>query len=148
MPFDHFILDHLEQALKWVVCHFCRTTASKWTKKKLEKKSSSRKKFDFFGNSHFLPLELFPSSKCLPYTIEISSTDILCFRIVLNTIYTSRLVKSNLSCPSLSLWLIYLSVMMIYLMDCHRFIILHRYSQYIRQASGLKHTIWFFHNIS
>ena len=119
---------------------FLLTTASIWTKKKLEGKSLSGKKFDFFGNSHFLRLKLFSSSKCLPDT----SNDILCFRIVLNTIYTFRLVKSNLSCPSLSLWLIYLSVMMIYLMDCHRFIILHRYSQYIRQASGLKHTIWFF----
>ena len=47
------ILNDLEQALKWVFCHFCRTTASIWTK------SLSEKKFDFFGYSNFFPLELF-----------------------------------------------------------------------------------------
>ena len=55
------ILHDLEQALKWVVCHLCRTSSSIWTKKKFEVKSSRGKKFDFFGDSNLFPVEPFSS---------------------------------------------------------------------------------------
>ena len=60
MLFYHFILHHLEQALKWEVCHSCSTFASIWTKKNWRKKVWRFKLFSaltFFLNPMECPFQ-------------------------------------------------------------------------------------------
>ena len=86
MLFHHFILHHLEQALKWVVCHSCSTSRSIWTKKILVEKSLRGKKFEFFGDSNVFR-SIFSS------LLGLSSFKLFCF-------LKSNLINSEVVCFS------------------------------------------------
>ena len=75
------------RVLKWVVCHFCRTSSSIWTKKKFEEKSST-----FSAIRTFFPLELFswsrPVSVCQPKKFKLGLS---CAELSLGKAYEQKL---------------------------------------------------------
>ena len=60
----HFIPHHLEQPLKWVVCHCCSTSAFIWTNKKLEGKFSIFLAIPTFFHSNFFLLLIISPKIC------------------------------------------------------------------------------------
>ena len=61
-----FILYHLEQALKWVVCHCCSASASIWIKKKSGGKKVREEKSSIFSAIRtFFRLNFFPDPNFL-----------------------------------------------------------------------------------